>query len=67
MVELVAYMVNGADLGWLLLNQCRTLEVWKAGAAETADPPLVLSVPVRLEAGPVFPGRVIDPHRIWKI
>jgi Uma2 family endonuclease len=65
--RMAAYMANGASLGWLLLPQSRTVEVWKAGAAETANSPLVLSDPARLEAGPEFPGLVIDPHRIWKV
>jgi Uma2 family endonuclease len=64
-VELAAYMANGASLGWLLLPQSRTVEVWKAGAAETAHhSPLVITDPARLEAGPEFPGLVIEPRRI---
>jgi Uma2 family endonuclease len=66
-VELAAYMANGASLGWLLLPQSRTVKVWKAGATETAQSPLVLSDPARLEAGPEFPGLVIDPRRIWEV
>jgi hypothetical protein len=27
----------------------------------------VLTDPVRLEAGPEFPGLVIDPRRIWEV
>jgi len=27
-VVLAAYMANGASLGWLLLPQSRTVEVW---------------------------------------
>ena len=65
--KMVAYMANGASQGWLLLPQCRTVEVWKAGAPESADSPLVFSDPERLEAGPEFPGLVIDLHRIWKV
>ena len=65
--KMAAYMANGASLGWLLLPQSRTVEVWKAGAAETANSPLVLSDPARLEAGPEFPGLVIDPRRIWEV
>jgi Uma2 family endonuclease len=65
--KMVAYMANGASLGWLLLPQCRTVEVWKAGAPETADSPLVFSDPERLEAGPEFPGLVIHPRRIWEV
>ena len=64
--KLAAYMANGASLGWLLLPQSRTVEVWKAGAPETANSPQVLTDPAGLEAGPEFPGLVIDPRRIWE-
>jgi Uma2 family endonuclease len=63
--KMVAYMTNGARLGWLLLPQKRTVEVWTA--AETANAPLVLNDPSRLEAGLEFPGLVIDPRRIWEV
>ena len=63
--KMVAYMTNGARLGWLLLPQKRTVEVWTA--AETANSPLVLNDPSRLEAGLEFPGLVIDPRRIWEV
>jgi len=63
--KMVAYMTNGARLGWLLLPQKRTVEVWTA--AETANSPLVLNDPNRLEAGLEFPGLVIDPRRIWEV
>ena len=66
-VELAVYMAYGASLGWLLLPQSRTVEVWKAGATETAISTLVLTNPARLEAGPEFPGLVIDPRRIWEV
>ncbi len=65
MRKLAAYMANGAALGWLLLPQSRTVKVWTA--AETANSPLVLHDPARLEAGPEFAGQVIDPRRIWEI
>jgi Uma2 family endonuclease len=66
-VELAAYMANGASLGWLLLPQSRTVELWKAGPAQTAHSPLMFTDPARLEAGPEFPGLVIDPRRIWEV
>jgi Uma2 family endonuclease len=65
--KMAAYMANGASLGWLLLPQSRTVEVWKAGAAEIANSPLVFADPARLEAGPEFPGLMIDPRRIWEV
>jgi hypothetical protein len=43
------------------------VEVWKAGPTETAQSPLVFTDPARLEAGPEFPGLVIDPRRIWEV
>ncbi len=66
-VELAVYVANGASMGWLLLPQSRTVEVWKAGATETAHSPLVITDQARLEAGPKFPGLVIDPRRIWEV
>ena len=65
--KMALYLANGAALGWLLLPQSRTVEVWKAGASETGDSPLVFTDPERLEAGPLFPGLVIDPRRIWEV
>jgi Uma2 family endonuclease len=65
--KLAVYMANGASLGWLLLPQSRTVEVWQAGASETANSPLVLTDPALLEGGPEFPGLVIDPRRIWEV
>ena len=64
--KLATYMANGASLGWLLLPQSRTVEVWKVDAPEAANSPQVLTDPARLEAGPEFPGLVIDPRRIWE-
>ena len=63
---LAAYMANGASLGSLLLPQNRTVEVWTATQTRGAIPAFVLSDPPRLEAGPAFPGLVIDPRRIWE-
>ncbi len=64
--KMAAYMANGARLGWLLLPQSRTVEIWQTRNAETTNPPLILIDPSRLEAGLEFPGLVIDPRRIWK-
>ncbi len=65
--KMATYMANGASLGWLLLPQSRTVEVWNAGAAATANSPLVLTDPAQLEAGPEFTSLVIDPRRIWEV
>jgi Uma2 family endonuclease len=65
--KMAAYMANGARLGWLLLPQVRTVEVWMTGSAESVNSPLVLNDPSRLEAGLEFPGLVIDLRRIWEV
>ncbi|MFN7896928.1 MAG: Uma2 family endonuclease [Cyanobacteriota bacterium] len=65
--KMVAYVTNGARLGWLLLPQKRTVEVWTAGTTESTNSSLVLNDPSRLEAGLEFPGLVIDPRRIWEV
>jgi Uma2 family endonuclease len=65
--KMALYLANGAALGWLLLPQSRTVEVWQSGAPETADSPLVFTDPEHLEAGPLIPGLAIDPRRIWEV
>ena len=65
--KMAAYMANGARMGWLLLPQKRTVEVWLPGTTATASSTLVLNDPSRLEAGLEFPGLVIDPRRIWDV
>ena len=62
-----AAAASSTTMGWLLLPECRTVEIWKAGAPETVDSPLVFTDPERLEAGPEFPGLVIHPRRIWEV
>ena len=53
--KMASYLANGARLGWLLLPQSRTVEVWKTGAPETANSPLLHKDPSRLEAGLELP------------
>lgn len=61
--KMATYRANGAQLGWLLLPQSRSVEVW----TPEASVPLVLSDPLRLEAGAAFPGLVIDLQCIWEV
>ncbi|KEF40743.1 MAG: hypothetical protein ER33_15350 [Cyanobium sp. CACIAM 14] len=61
--KLAAYMANGARLGWLLLPQTRSVEVWQAGSVQ----PRVVAGADRLEAGPAFPDLVIDLAPIWEV
>ena len=61
--KMIAYFANGARLGWVLLPQTRSVEVFSPGASA----PEVLSNPNRLEAGPEFPDLAIDLQRIWEV
>ena len=56
-------MANVVSLGWLLLPQQRTVEVWTADIPERANSSLVLNDSSRLEAGLEFPGLMIDSRR----
>jgi Uma2 family endonuclease len=57
--RMASWIDNGASLGWLLLPDSRSVEVW-TGAA-----PQWISEATRLEGGPQFPGLAIDLKEIW--
>jgi Uma2 family endonuclease len=54
------YMNNGAQLGWLINPQTRTVEVYRVGLEVE-----VLSNPVELSGEDVLPGFVLNLHRVW--
>ena len=58
--KMAAYQSNGAKLGWLLLPHDQAVEVWPASAE-----PFRLDQAVALEAGPDFPGLILDLAEIW--
>jgi len=62
-LKMAAYQRNGARLGWLLIPQERAVEVW--GQRDGGEQGLRLEEAIRLEAGPAFPGLVIDLEPIW--
>ncbi|MFM7394732.1 MAG: Uma2 family endonuclease [Cyanobium sp.] len=53
------YAANGASLGWLLLPEFRSVEIWSP-----ASPPQHTEAR-HLDAGPLFPGLVLDLDEIW--
>lgn len=65
--KMASYITNGARLGWLLLPRQRCVEAWRADA--TTHQPEVTEVieAHRLEAGPEFPGLVLNLERIWEV
>jgi len=58
--KMASYQANGARLGWLLLPEERTVEVWPARGE-----PQRLENPQVLEAGPGFPGLQLRLAEIW--
>jgi len=61
--KMAAYQSNGARLGWLLIPQERAVEVW--GQRDGGEQGLRIEEATWLEAGPAFPGLVIDLEPIW--
>lgn len=59
--KMAAYQANGARLGWLLIPDSRTVEVWAARGE-----PRRLVNPSSLHAEPVLPGLVIDLKELWE-
>jgi len=54
---MVAYMANGARLGWLLFAEQRDLEIWRAGdAANAPGEPLRIEPALELVDGELLPG-----------
>jgi Uma2 family endonuclease len=63
--RMASYMKNGASVGWLLLPESRSVEIWTGADAGAGTAPARISEANRLEAGPVFPGLAIDLKDIW--
>jgi Uma2 family endonuclease len=59
------YRQNGTSVGWLLLPDSRSVQVWAVDGAGEGTAPQRISEATRLEAGPVFPGLAIDLNEIW--
>jgi Uma2 family endonuclease len=60
------WIENGASLGWLLMPDSRSVEVWRGAAAGEGTTPRHISEATRLEGGPQFPGLAIDLKEIWE-
>ena len=60
--KMANYQANGAQLGWLLIPEQQAVEIWPAaGQGEHQR----LEAATTLDAGPLFPGLVINLHEIW--
>ncbi len=63
--KMAAYQANGARLGWLLLPEERTVEIWRAKGAGYEGAPHRLEEAEGLEGDPEFPGLRLDLAEIW--
>jgi Uma2 family endonuclease len=59
--KMAAYQANGAQLGWLLIPEQRSVEVWCTGASQ----PERIAPATALDAAPHFPGLQIDLEEVW--
>ena len=61
--KMEAYRANGAQLGWLLLPDEQTVEIWRVDRSE----PERVEQASQLDGGLLFPGLVIDLAEIWVV
>ena len=65
--KMAAYLANGAQLGWLLFPQQRTVEIWQPGDGPAA--PVVMErieAAEALEGGELLPGLRLELAEIWE-
>ena len=65
--KMVAYLANGAQLGWLLFPEQRAVEIWQPGADPAA--PVVMQrmeAAEVLEGGDWLPGLRLELAEIWE-
>ena len=65
--KMVAYLANGAQLGWLLYPEQRAVEIWQPGADPAA--PVVMQrieAAEALEGGEWLPGLKLELAEIWE-
>ncbi len=62
--KMAAYIRNGAQLGWLLLPEQQTVEIWRTGHA--SNKPECLKQARHLEADPLLPGFCLDLTEVWQ-
>ncbi|MEA5442374.1 Uma2 family endonuclease [Cyanobium gracile] len=63
---MAAYQANGAQLGWLLIPEQQTVEIWSGDANGEPQQPQRLQWATTLEAGERFPGLSLELTEIWE-
>lgn len=61
--KMAAYQANGAQLGWLLIPEQQSVEIWSSDAD---GEPQRLQGAIALEAGERFPGLRLELAEIWE-
>jgi Uma2 family endonuclease len=62
--KMATYQANGAQLGWLLIPHLQAVEIWPAtGQGE----PQSINPAKQLDAGPLFPGLLLELDEIWHV
>ena len=62
--KMATYQANGAQLGWLLIPHLQAVEIWPA--AGQGEPQTINSAK-QLDAGPLFPGLLLELDGIWHV
>ncbi len=60
---MAAYQANGAQLGWLLIPEQQSVEIWSSDAD---GEPQRLQGAIALEAGERFPGLRLELAELWE-
>jgi Uma2 family endonuclease len=60
--KMAAYQANGAQLGWLLIPEERSVEVWPV-----ASEPHRIEAATQLDGGQLLPGLRIELQDIWQV
>jgi Uma2 family endonuclease len=65
--KMVAYLANGARLGWLLFPEQQFMEIWQPGA-DPAAPVVMERIEAAdgLEGGELLPGLRLELAEIWE-
>ncbi|MBM5822903.1 MAG: Uma2 family endonuclease [Cyanobacteria bacterium K_Offshore_surface_m2_011] len=62
--KMVAYLANGAGLGWLLIPEQQAVEIW---SSESSGEPLCLEGATTMEGDERFPGLRLELAEIWEV
>ena len=60
--KMAAYQANGAQMGWLLIPEERSVEVWPV-----AGEPYRIEAATQLDGGQLLPGLRIELQDIWQV